>query len=691
MITRVAIADFLSHRDTTLEFGAGVNVITGPNGAGKSSVVDAITFALFGKHTRPKNKSLVRHGASSCMTQVEFASGRRTFEVTRKVLGAGSEALLREKKDGEWLDLAAGERRKMDESTANEVAKILGMDFDKLQIASIVRQGELAAIVHDKPKDFKMRINDIIGMDKLDEASGRMGELLAGFRAHVREKLGYDDTHLPTLRSELEGDSERLARAKEAASGLAAQRDDLVRAIGELDAQIERMREGAQAREQWDKRLAELSQYAGERRRAVHAEYLALSESIPRCRSALGHREKGRAAAGELERERAAREKAVSAEQAQRVRLAEIRERIKISGRLELRDGRCPICDSRVESLSPMFARDHLAADKSRAEAEIAGHKKAADGAAARITQLERLERLVAESDATLRAHSVSSASDIEAMEARAGDLGAARDLADACIAGDWRQAAKMDDQGRAHCTALSRLEPLLPGDGDPGIEEIRVEHDNAVRRLDDATSEHGAAKSRAEDLESRIDGGKKLLAGLEKARAYVARIEAMRQVFSRDGAVSASMRSWALTTISEACTRYLEVLDTRIRRVTLAEKSDKLRSVVLTCHAGGETFEIDSLSGGEQVCVALALRLGMAGLLGSRGPSFVILDEPTAHLDAERRKSLAHMLAGLTGSSGSPAQLIIITHDMEIFDEAPVERRYEFEPGPGGTEYSLR
>ena len=154
--------------------------------------------------------------------------------------------------------------------------------------------------------------------------------------------------------------------------------------------------------------------------------------------------------------------------------------------------------------------------------------------------------------------------------------------------------------------------------------------------------------------------------------------------MFHRDGIVAISFRSWALTTISDACTEHLAVLDTRINRITLSEKE---RSVEIACHAGNDVFGINSLSGGEQICVALALRLGMVRLLGTNRPTFVILDEPTAHLDADRRRSMARVLGGLASSTEAGAmQFIIITHDMDIFGEAVVERRYELESRPDGT-----
>jgi exonuclease SbcC len=60
-----------------------------------------------------------------------------------------------------------------------------------------------------------------------------------------------------------------------------------------------------------------------------------------------------------------------------------------------------------------------------------------------------------------------------------------------------------------------------------------------------------------------------------------------------------------------------------------------------------------------------------------------MIMDEPTNGLDTEHRMELVKVLAQLSKArklnSELPLQLIIITHDREIFENADVDNIYKF------------
>jgi exonuclease SbcC len=64
------------------------------------------------------------------------------------------------------------------------------------------------------------------------------------------------------------------------------------------------------------------------------------------------------------------------------------------------------------------------------------------------------------------------------------------------------------------------------------------------------------------------------------------------------------------------------------------------------------------NLSGGEQMCAALAVRLALLKVLADLDIAF--FDEPTTNMDRSRRQGLAEALGRLK----SFAQLFVISHD---------------------------
>jgi DNA replication and repair protein RecF len=63
-LTRLALTDFRSYPELSIELGAGVTTFSGPNGEGKTNLVEAIGYlATLGSHRVATDGPLVRHGA----------------------------------------------------------------------------------------------------------------------------------------------------------------------------------------------------------------------------------------------------------------------------------------------------------------------------------------------------------------------------------------------------------------------------------------------------------------------------------------------------------------------------------------------------------------------------------------------------------------------------------------------------
>src|SRR5512139_3981511 len=81
---RLYLSGFLSYREpveidfTTFDLAC----IAGPNGAGKSSLLDAITWALFGQ-ARKRDDSLINSRASAAQVDLVFAYEGNIYRVMR--------------------------------------------------------------------------------------------------------------------------------------------------------------------------------------------------------------------------------------------------------------------------------------------------------------------------------------------------------------------------------------------------------------------------------------------------------------------------------------------------------------------------------------------------------------------------------------------------------------------------------
>ena len=67
--------------------GAKTNLIVGTNGAGKSTILDALTFSLFGKPFRKINKPMLVNSINEkdALTEIEFNIGKREYMVRRGI------------------------------------------------------------------------------------------------------------------------------------------------------------------------------------------------------------------------------------------------------------------------------------------------------------------------------------------------------------------------------------------------------------------------------------------------------------------------------------------------------------------------------------------------------------------------------------------------------------------------------
>ena len=113
LLKKITIKEFLSHQDTTIEFGpTDQMLIDGASGAGKSTIFDAIIWALYGQG-RVDNRSLVRRGQKKATVILELTQtfpqlaapyNKEEIVITRTTTPKGKHELSVTTFKPEWLE-----------------------------------------------------------------------------------------------------------------------------------------------------------------------------------------------------------------------------------------------------------------------------------------------------------------------------------------------------------------------------------------------------------------------------------------------------------------------------------------------------------------------------------------------------------------------------------------------------------
>ncbi|MCH7877158.1 MAG: SMC family ATPase [Thaumarchaeota archaeon] len=687
MITSIELGDFLSHSDTKLEFENGVTVFVGDNGAGKSSIIDAITFALFGQHTRKSNRSLIKRGSNQGFTKIGFSINGKQYEAVRKIDSKGSlSAKFSEIIGDDRIELAAGERKQFGESMTREIEKTIGLNFEKLKIASIVQQGELNTIINAKPKEFKELLNAIIGIDKLDVASESMKIVIKEFREKIREKIGYDDTDIEKLSQNLQRHQKEIEEAKPQKNQLESKQEKLQSEVDELRKKVEIEAPKIDKVNQLELRKRELLAYVKEAIHEIQHEINENESKIRDCEGCFEHASLKEDLEFKIQKVEQAIEDTLKKIQELTNQTASLKEKQLLASKLQLKDNKCPVCDSHVEKLNPLFQEEHLKQEITSFKEKTISKEKERDVYNQKRKEFSEKLQNARDAEATLRAYSINNKEELmkiqEDVEIKRQNIQEIPLSAN----GNLLEISQIDSHAKMIFENISKLEIETSGFNEQKFTSLKKMVNEKQTNISQIDQQIGAISEKISKGEGQIDVIQSAISELKIVKEYMTSLDEIQtNIFSRDGPVATSLRSWALNTISVKASEYLSLLNTKIQRILLSEKT---RDVSITCYSKNEVLELESLSGGEKVSVALALRLGMASLLGASNLNLMILDEPTTHLDAERKKSLVGVLSQLSNISNSetPMQFLIITHDAEIFDDSTVEKIYKFESSEQGS-----
>lgn len=203
------------------------------------------------------------------------------------------------------------------------------------------------------------------------------------------------------------------------------------------------------------------------------------------------------------------------------------------------------------------------------------------------------------------------------------------------------------------------------------GIEPLARDAERLEREKDSLTRRLGEAKGRLEQIERRLAEIRDEEERLERARWQLSKLLKLREILEKT--LPRRLLQARLAALERIMTDILSSFDLDYKAVVVStvERRDGTPLVeIKAVSSTGEEASLSSLSGGEKTAVALAFALAL-GKISSINAGFLILDEPTAELDEERRRVLVEVLRSMgRGEAGIP-QLVVVTHDEEVKEAA--------------------
>ena len=200
---RLELRNFMAWRelDALRLEGLQLACLSGPNGAGKSALLDAISWALWGRARGRRNDELVREGSREMRVQLDFEQDGVVYRVLRQrrrgQRGEGTLALFVRAAEGDFTLISEAGLR----ATQRRITQLLRLDFDTFVHSAWLQQGRADAFTTRPPAERKQLLADILDLSRWQH-----------YEETARERLSALETQLTLLQTrgaELEADLAR--------------------------------------------------------------------------------------------------------------------------------------------------------------------------------------------------------------------------------------------------------------------------------------------------------------------------------------------------------------------------------------------------------------------------------------------------------------------------------------------------
>jgi len=189
MITKVKLKNFRSHADSEFDFSSGINALVGIVGSGKSSIMNALSFGLFGTFPDLQTKKIklddiIMNKPSlkdTAEVEVNFTVDEKTYSVMRTI-ERGKGTTYSEIREGDKLLDAPNTQR-----VTELVEKFLKVNYELFSKAIYSEQNGLDYFLTLPRGERMKRIDNLLMIDKFEKARSSTVSLINKL---VERKIG---------------------------------------------------------------------------------------------------------------------------------------------------------------------------------------------------------------------------------------------------------------------------------------------------------------------------------------------------------------------------------------------------------------------------------------------------------------------------------------------------------------------
>jgi DNA repair protein SbcC/Rad50 len=689
------IENFLAYRHPgRLDFsGLHIACLVGPNGAGKSSILDAMTWSLWGKARGQSLDDLIHQGASEMRVTLTFEQDQARYKVIRQRKSGKRGATLLEfqgwdDQSGRWRSLAGGGLRE----TQAAIDRLLRLDYETFVNSAFLVQGRADEFTTRSPIERKQVLAAILGLSRWDDFEARAKECFAQVSAAIHrmegrlEEIGRELAGENAYQAELGAAEQAAGAAEQALAGAEADwavvgqiRQKLVQSQRQVDDLTRRIK----ARE------AEISEAQVERARAeVRADRAALENELAELQARLARLAKDQGQLDTLEevRQRLSQE-AAQLEGSNRLlgpQAAPLKDRLKV-----LESSSEPLCPTCAQPLTEAHRRTLLAG----LQAEIKDRREQYRLNRQRIQAIQREAAEIDRQQHRLADGLVGR----PGLEKRSGELESA-----------LAQVEEVRRQAGALADKIGRWRAEVDADGARRAElEMEVANSDALLKAASTTQADLEQLRLAKRLaDERVGGVRQKLAALETLAAQQVELADERQAAEEDLALLRDLRAafskrgvpamiietavpelevWANELLGRMSDGRMHVRIETQREIKTGELREAL-DIIISDELGSRPYEL--YSGGEAFRINFAIRIALSRLLAKRAGAqlrSLFIDEGFGTQDATGRDQLVSAINSIQDDFD---RILVITHIDELKDAFPA--RIEIQKTSMGSQFEL-